>query len=294
MDRRLEGKVAVITGTGRGIARTAALRFAAEGAKVVGCDIDEEAAAETLKLVREAGGEMECLYPLDLNDEAETHRLMAFAAETYGGIDILWNNAMRSAAALPLEQPREDWDFTLANTLTIGWLASKHAIPHMKVRGGGSIIFSASISGTSFGSGFAGNAPHLFAYAVAKAGVIRMATVLANEFGQHGIRVNTIAPGTIQTAAAPYGDDGSEFQRVVAIQHNLLGRTGYPDDVVNAALFLASDESSFITGQLMHVDGGYFASGGQGVPDPHSREVLDTRFTAFLSSDLDRWKHPGQ
>jgi len=292
MGKRLEGKVAVITGTGDGIARTLALRFAAEGASVVGCDINEETAAETLRLVREAGGAMECLFPLDLTEEAEADRLMRHAVDVYGGIDILYNNAMAMRMARPLEMPRADFDFTLTNTLTIGWIATKHAAPHMIERGGGSIIFAGSISGATFGSGFAGNGAQVFAYSVAKSAVIRMAIALATELGPHHIRVNVVSPGPIMTpqGAPVYGEEGSELRHAM-VKHNLVGRIGYPDDIANAGIFLGSDESSYITGHNLQVDGGYAASGGQGMPDSQAIAVIDEAVGGFLSVDS-QWATP--
>jgi len=292
MGERLKGKVAVITGTGDGIARTLALRFAGEGAAIVGCDVNEDTAAETQRLVRRAGGTMECLFPLDLSDESQAHRLMHQAADVFGGIDILYNNAMAMRMATPMEMPREDFDFTLTNTLTIGWLATKHAVPYMIRSGGGSIIFAGSISGASFGSGFAGNGPQTFAYSVAKGGVIRMAIAFANELGRHGIRVNCISPGPVMTpqGAAVYGEEGSELRRAM-VRHNLVGRIGVPDDIANAALFLASDESSYITGHNLQVDGGYAASGGQGLPDGAAAGVIDGAVGGFMSTD-NRWTAP--
>jgi NAD(P)-dependent dehydrogenase (short-subunit alcohol dehydrogenase family) len=286
MGERLKNKVAVITGTGDGMARTVALRFASEGAAVVGCDINEQTAAETLRLVRDAGGTMEALFPLDLADEAQTHRLMQYAVDAFGGIDILYNNAMAMRMATPLDMPREDFDFTLTNTLTIGWLATKHAVPHMKERGGASIIFVGSVSGATFGSGFAGNGPQIFAYSVAKGGVIRMAIALASELGRYGIRVNCISPGPIMTAPAVpiYGDEGSALRHAM-VQHNLVGRIGVPDDIANAALFLASDESSYIAGHNLQVDGGYAASGGQGLPDETDEAIINAAVGGFMSVD---------
>src|SRR6476646_3835178 len=121
---RLDGKVAVITGTGNGMGRTAALTFTREGAKVVGCDINEETAADTLRLVRDVGGDMECVFPVDLTVEADAKRVMDFAAERYGGIGVLYNNAVGIMAGDPTKMTNEAFDFTIRNTLTLSWLST--------------------------------------------------------------------------------------------------------------------------------------------------------------------------
>jgi meso-butanediol dehydrogenase / (S,S)-butanediol dehydrogenase / diacetyl reductase len=127
---------------------------------------------------------------------------MAPAAETFGGIDILYNNAMSMRLGYPEDMPLADWNFTLTNTLTIHFLATKRAIPHLKQRGGGSIIFTSSVSGWNYGSGFAGNLPFLFSYSVAKAGLNRLVTCLAIELGQHKIRVNAVSPTWVDVPVA--------------------------------------------------------------------------------------------
>ena len=289
MQRRLEGKVAVITGTGDGMGRTAALRFCAEGARVVGCDINDETAAETLRLVREAGGEMECLYPLDLSDEAETHRLMMYAADRYGGIDILYNNAYAQKLGAPEHMTLEDFSFTITNTLTISWLASKHAIPHLRRRGGGSIIFISSVSGQNFGSGFPGNSPILFSYAAAKAGINRLATCLAVELAQHEIRVNTVSPAWISTPITMNlaQEEGAEPYRV-ATDTLLVERLGRSEDIVEAALFLCTPEAKYIFGANLNVDGGQAACGGLGGPDPRVAQILQSVAGEWVSID-DGW-----
>ena len=265
MSNSLDGKVAVVTGTGRGIAREVALRFAAEGAKVVGCDIDEEACAETVKLVRAAGGEMEALHPLDLTVEENAHELFEFTADRFGGLDVLYNSAMSMRIGTIEDLTAEEWRFTLDNTLTLQYLVTKHAVPHLRKRGGGSIVFVASMSGMQNGSGYPGNLPFLLAYACAKAGVLRMTNVLANELSEIGVRVNSISPGCIGTPAGMtfYGEPGSELRRV-SESGTLIKRLGEPRDIADAALFLAGEGSSYVTGQNLVVDGGFDASGGAG------------------------------
>jgi meso-butanediol dehydrogenase/(S,S)-butanediol dehydrogenase/diacetyl reductase len=285
---RLDGKVAVITGTGDGMGRTAALRFAEEGAQVVGCDINEQTAAETLELVRKAGGEMDCLYPLDLSDEKQAHRLMKHAAERHGKIDILYNNAMQMRLGNPQVLTLEDWNFTLTHTLTIGWLATKHAIPRFSENA--SVIFIASGVGVPVGTGLPGNITHLFPYAVAKSGVIRMSVLLATELASRGVRVNCISPGPVGTPVGlnVYGEDPDTPRSRLFRNSSLSERIGKPEDIVNAALFLASEEASWVTGHNLAVDGGYLASGAMGRPDPEAMALLDEVTAPWITVD-DQW-----
>jgi NAD(P)-dependent dehydrogenase (short-subunit alcohol dehydrogenase family) len=266
---RLDGKVAVLTGTGRGQARDVALRFAAEGARIVGGDIDGEAAQETLELVREAGGEMESLHPIDLSEEESAHRFVEFAADAYDGFDVLYNNAMRLHFGYPEDYPLEDWEFTIRNTLTLPFLVSKHAIPHFRKRGAGSIIFVSSSAALPYATALPGNDNAIFAYAAAKAGVLRLSVSLAIELGPLNVRVNSLVPGPIASPLSKgvFADAGDPFHDAYA-ESSLVGRIGTPEDVANAALYLASDEAKYVTGAMVQVDGGTVASGGLGPPDP--------------------------
>lgn len=270
---RLQDKVAIITGTGRGMARDIALRFAGEGAAIVGCDIDAEAAAETVEIVRAAGGIMESLHPLDLMDEDNARRLSQFAVDTFGRLDVLYNNSRSSRFGWAETVSLEDWQLTLDQTLTMNWLVTKHAIPHFRAGGGGSIIFVGSITGDRLGGGYPGNLGFLAPYAVAKAGIARLAVILANDLGSIGVRVNVISPGIIRTERNTQLAS-TERLRELAARPMVLQRMGTPEDVANAALFFASDESSFITGQNLGVDGGWSASGGVGVPRDEDRAAV--------------------
>jgi meso-butanediol dehydrogenase / (S,S)-butanediol dehydrogenase / diacetyl reductase len=278
MSERLKNKVVVITGTGDGMARTAALRFAAEGAKIVGCDLRAEKAAETERLVTEQGGQMTSLHPLDLTKEENAERLAAFAVETFGGIDVLYNNAMSGGFGTPLDMPVEEFDFVMAGTIRLPWLVTKSCVPHLKSGGGGVVINIASISGM-VGSGMVGNASMLFAYGLAKAAVIRMTQLFAIDFAPDLIRVNSISPGLVATPTNTIMSVG-EMGRL-HIEAGLVGRIGTADDIVNAALFLASDDSSYMTGQNLVVDGGWTTSGGVGRARP---EVLQA-FGAIVGGD---------
>jgi NAD(P)-dependent dehydrogenase (short-subunit alcohol dehydrogenase family) len=273
---RLEGKIVVMTGVGRGMAREVAARFAAEGAKIVACDIDEEGAAEAVEVVRAAGGEIDSLYPLDLTVESEAKRLADFAMERHGRIDVLYNNAMSASVGVFDDISLEEWRTTIDRTLTPAFLTTKAVVPYMREGGGGSIVFVGSITGMPVGAGFPSNFGILFAYGVAKAGILRMANSLANELAPDGIRVNSLAPGPVLTpvAAELYGEKGSEPRRIIETG-SLVGRLGEPIDIANAALFLASDESSWITGHNLVADGGFVASGGVGPTKDADRAVME-------------------
>lgn len=272
---RLKNKVAVVTGTGDGIGRAAALAFAAEGASVVGCDLDADKLAETERLVTKAGGEMtsSCL---DLSDEREVERLMNLTQSTYGRVDSVFHTAMTMRLGTPYDFSAEDLDYNFSKVATMSFVVARSAISLMRGQGGGSIVLCGSMSGLNFGSGFTGNTSHIFAYAAAKAAVTRLGISLATEVGRHGIRVNVVAPGPIVTPAvgALYGDEGSELYEM-NVGHLALTRLGQPDDVAMAALYLASDESSWVTGAVLPVDGGFSASGGLGAPTKHAIDMID-------------------
>jgi NAD(P)-dependent dehydrogenase (short-subunit alcohol dehydrogenase family) len=248
---RLDGKIALITGIGGGMGRAAAIRFAAEGAKVVGCDLFAEGAEETVRLVREASGEIENFAPVQLSDAAAAGQWVDEAAEIYGGVDILYNNASSPKFGPIDELSVEDWNFVMDNELNLVFYATRAAWPHLKRRGGGVVLNVGSIAGTRGVEFMPQNA-----HGTAKAGVINLTQQLAVEGGPHGIRAVCISPGfTVTPSTAWLVDSGPEpFKKNIA--RIPLGRVGQPDDVVNAAVFLASDEASWITGVNLVVDGG--------------------------------------
>jgi meso-butanediol dehydrogenase / (S,S)-butanediol dehydrogenase / diacetyl reductase len=295
MSKRLMDKVAVVTGTGGGQGRAAAQLFSREGARVIGCDLKDDGAVETVEMVSAAGGQMESLQPLDLSDETEVERLINFAVDTYGDFDILYNNASGVRGGSIETLTREDWDWNLANEVTLVFLTTKHAVPVMRRRGGGSIINTASVAGM-IGSGMPANVPGNLVHAASKAAVIRMTQNLAIELSAYGIRVNSISPGVIDTPALrPFlGEPGDTPLRQIFVGMGLLPRVGTAEDVAYAALYLASDESSFVTGTNLVVDGGQVASGGVGPPDSSVQEALGAAMTRFLAGELSNVATPNK
>lgn len=248
---RLEGKIALITGIGGGMGRAAALRFAAEGARVVGCDLFEEGAAETVRLVKEAGGEIVNFAPVNLADAAETARWVTDAIEVFGGADILYNNASTPKFGAIQDLSIEDWNFVINNELNLVFYATKAIWPHFMKQKSGVVLNVGSIAGTRGVEFMEQNA-----HGTAKGGVISLTQQLAAEGGKYGIRAVCVSPGfTVTPSTAWLVESGPQpFKDNIA--RIPLGRVGQPDDIVNAALFLASDEASWISGVNLVVDGG--------------------------------------
>ena len=245
---RLEGKVCVITGAGGGMGREAAIVFTEEGAKVCVADLDAALAEETVALCAgEAFG-----FAVDVADEEGVRAMYSATAERFGGIDVLYNNAGISPAddASVLDTSVEAWQRVQdVNTKGV-FLCCKHGIPYLLQRGGGSVINVASFVA------ILGAATSQISYTASKGAVLAMSKELGVQFAREGVRVNALCPGPVETPLllAIYGDDPAAFARRQV--HWPTGRLGKPREIVNAALFLASDESSFVNASAFVVDGG--------------------------------------
>jgi len=249
----LDGKVVLLSGTGRGMGRVAARRFAREGAIVAGGDIDVRAAGETLRLIENDGSKPGTADHLDVTDETSVHSWVEGCAARFGRVDILYNNAGAVRFAKIGDQPFADWRFTLSAELDSVFLVSRQAWAHLASTRG-VILNVGSVAGIS-GSMTVGRVAH----SASKGGVIAVTRQLAAEGGRLGIRVNAISPGMIATEGT--GESllrpGSPMTRISA--HIPLGRVGTPEEVVNVALFLASDAAGYVTGANVVVDGGWSA-----------------------------------
>jgi len=250
--RRLDGRVALITGTSGGQGRAAALRFAEEGAIVVGCGRNVETAAQTVALVAAAGYEMHSTAPVDLGDSSEVNAWIEEAATRFGGIDILYNNAAAFAFSPISEMSDEDWHSTIRNELDLVFYACRAAWPYLKRSAHASIINVASVTGmVAFRPGMGTGA-----HAATKGAVIGLTRELANEGGPDGIRVNTLTPGYIRV---PFRSELFDEMTPMFLSKQMLQRVGQPQDIAGVAAFLASDDSSFMTGSNVVVDGGVTA-----------------------------------
>lgn len=250
MAGRLEGKVAVVTGGASGIGAASVRVFVAEGARVVVADAQRERGQE----VAASLGEAACFFRVDVSREDQVQAMIAEATNRWGRLDVLFNNAGFGGALGPIESTSiEEYEITFDVLLKGVFLGIKHAAPVMKQQGAGIIINTASVAALR-----SGYSPHL--YAVAKAAVVKLTETVSLELGADGIRVNCICPGFIATALAAGHPDAGE-QGIQRVRDELgsmqpIGRAGEPEDIANAALFLASDESSFVTGHSIVVDGG--------------------------------------
>jgi len=250
MAGRLKDKVCIITGTGSGMGRAAALLFCAEGAKVVGCDINGDNAGATLRDAMQAGGQMVSLQPADLTKQSQCDALVSLALKSYGGIDVVYNNAATAYFGWMDQFTFEEFARTIEEELLIVFRFCKTVWPLLVARGGGSIINVASTSAKVAYKALPG-----IAHTAAKGGVLAMTRQLAMEGGKHNIRANTISPGLIETGATRELLKDPKFLEPM-MDKLMLGRVGQPEEVALAALFLASDESSFVTGADIAVDGG--------------------------------------
>ena len=251
---RLTGKVAIVTGAASGIGLATARRFAEEGARVMLADINHEGAIDQADALYRSGL-LASSVRVDLGDESSIRSMIERTVATFGGLDILFNNAAATHLSSQLDSPVLDmdvqvWDDTMRINLRGTLLAIKYALAPMLQNGGGSII------NTSSGSAQAG-AMAYSAYAVSKAGIENLTRYVATQHGKQGIRCNAIAPGLIMTPATVDTYAGAVGDMMLS--HHLTPRLGGVDDIANAVLFLASEEAAFITGQVINVDGGLLA-----------------------------------
>jgi len=250
---RLDGKVCVITGAGGGMGRDAAQLFTQEGAKVCAADVDANAAAETVAGCSDGTA---FAHQVDVADEASVAAMMTGTKDHFGGIDVLYNNAGISPAddASVLDTTTDAWDRVQAVNTKGVFLCCKHGIPHLLERGSGSVINVASFVA------IVGAATSQISYTASKGAVLSMTRELAVQFARQGVRVNALCPGPVETPLLLriFGDDPAALER--RRNHWPTGRLAKAREVVNGALFLASDESSYVTGATFLVDGGLTAA----------------------------------
>ena len=248
---RLDGKVALITGTAGGQGAAAARLFAAEGAVVAGCDLNAEAAEAVAGEITAAGGAMRVFAPVDIADPEAAAAWVADAVAFGGGLDVLYNNASAPRVGPFEDLTWQDWRFTLQNELDLIYTVTSAAWRHLVARGGGVIINTASVAAHR-GATFIEQTAH----GAAKGGVLAMTRHLAASGARHGIRANSISPGLILTPQiAPFIDEPGHPVHEMARTHP-LGRLGEPDDVARVALFLACDDAAYLNAVDIVVDGG--------------------------------------
>ena len=257
---RLDGKRAIITGGGSGIGRACALKFATEGARVIVGDIRDENAEETVRMVTGNGGEAKWMH-CDVGDEEQVQALTNFAIDVFGGIDVLVANAGISTAGLIHDLSLADWERVIRVNLTGQFLCAREAIKQMVAQEKGVIVTIGSVSSVIIGAG--GSAA---SYKAAKGGVLQLTRAIATEYAHKGIRANCVCPGAVATNIGKHSmEDAPNWTTQMNEKPRQykpdipMKRRSDPEEIANVAAFLASDESSFMTGSAVMVDGGYTA-----------------------------------
>ena len=246
------GKVVLVTGGSAGIGKASAEALAAEGASVALADLDEARGEQVAAAITAKGGRAE-FHRVDVADDASVADLLAWTHERFGGLDAAFNNAgIEGQPAITGECTVENWQRTIAVDLTGVWLCMRHELPLLLRRGGGSIVNCASVAGLV---GFAS----IPAYTAAKHGVVGLTKTAALEYAEHGIRVNALCPGVIDTEMVERFTGGSTQAEEAMIATEPIGRLGRPDEIADAVVWLCSDRSTFVTGQAIAIDGGFVA-----------------------------------
>ena len=246
----IHGAVAVVTGGSTGIGRAAALKFAEEGASVVVADVNVEEGEETVELIEETGGEA-VFVETDVSEEADVGRMVDTAVETFGGLDFAFNNAGIEGETAPTsEQPMSNWNNVIDVNLKGVFNCMQAEIPVMLEHGGGAIVNTASIAGEL---GFRGLAP----YVASKHAVVGLTKTAALEYSTEGVRVNAILPGVIDTPMVQRSAQADQEMMEQVQRATPMGRLGAPEEIGDAAVWLCSEEASFMTGESMTIDGGY-------------------------------------
>lgn len=248
----LAGRVGVVTGGSAGIGRAAALALAAEGVAVVIADVDSERGEAVAVDIRDKGGTARFVRA-DVSDDFQVAALVAETVDTYGGLDLAFNNAgIEGSPAVTHECTSENWSRTLSVNLTGLWYCMRHEIPAMIKRGGGSIVNNSSVAGLV---GFA----TIPAYTASKHGIVGLTKTAALEYAEHGIRVNAVCPGVIDTEMVERFTGHQPEALAALLATEPIGRLGHPEEIADTVVWLCSRRSSFVTGQAIAVDGGFVA-----------------------------------